>query len=425
MGKITDLLLRVKNNKTLINGTMFSVFSFVNKGINFVLLIILARFIAPAEYGRLSLFNTIVQFLGYFIAMSTQGYFSISYFQRKGELFRQDFTSIVLIMACCTTILSVVLLFSQNALASFAELPPSFLWFAVVICVFNVFYYCFMDLLRIQEKVARYGIFSCGFALLNFVMAIYMVVYLGMDWEGRVYSHLICSVISGIVGFVILVRKRLFTRKVTWSGTKMILLWGIPLIPHEASNWIKQGCDRFIINGAHSIEDVGIFSFALTLTSIITMIGAAFNATNSVSIYQILSSEKTAKQKKTQLKLQMRNIGIIYTAGFVLVLIFGTTLVPLFLPKYTPCLPYFWITSVYGYLVCLYFLFVNYLFYYHKNHNIMIVTFFTAALHLILSLLLTRYSLYWTAIIYVVTQVVVLILIVRQSLKVIREKLTD
>ena len=423
--RIADLYQRFQNNKTLKNGTLFSVFSFVNRGIGFILLIILARYIMPAEYGRLSLFNTIVQFLGYVIALSTQGYFSISYFQRKGELFRQDTTSIILILTVCTIVLSIITLFSQDALASFAELPKSYLWFAIVISSFHIFYYLFMDYMRIQEKVLRYGLLSCGFAIANFVLSIYLVVYKGQDWHGRVYANLICAVVSGFLGIVFILKKRLLTSRITWTGTKMILLWGIPLIPHEATTWIKQGCDRFIINGTHTIEDVGVFSFALTLTSIIVMIGSAFNATNSVSIYQILSSDNTAEKKMIQLKRQTRNIGIIYTVGYFLVLLFGTILVPIALPKYTSSLPYFWITSISGYLDCLYFLFVNVLFYYHKNNNIMIITFVTAVIHLGLSLIFTRYSLYLTSIIYVVSQFVVLLLIMRQSLKVVKEKVVD
>ena len=418
-----NIISKLKGNKTLMNGTMFSLFSFINRGIGFLLLIILARYIMPAEYGRLSLFNTIVQFLGYFIALSCQGYFAISFFQRKGELFRQDTTSIVLIMTVCTTILSIVLLFCHEPLARFAELPHSFLWFALIISFTQVFYFLYTDLLRVEEKVARYGIVSCGFALVNFVLSIYLVIDRGLDWEGRVYSHLICAVVSGIIGVVVLAKKRLFTRHVTWEGTKMILLWGIPLIPHKATSWIKQGCDRFIINGTHTIEDVGLFSFALTLTSIIIMIGSAFNSTNSVTIYQVLSSDLPASQKRTQLKKQSRNILFIYTIGYILVLIGASVFVPLLLPKYSGSLTYFWITSVSGYLQCLYYLFVNYLFYYHKNKNIMLITFITALLHLGLSLLLTRYSLYLTSIIYIVSQSVVVILIANQSLKIINEKI--
>lgn len=416
---------KIKNNKSLMNGALFSLFSFIDRGISFVLLIILARYIMPADYGRLSLFDTIVQLLGFFVALSCQGYFSISYFQRKGELFKQDTTSIVLILISCTTILGVILFFLRSALANLADLPPLFLWFALAISFIQVFYFLFKDFLRIQEKVVRYGIVSCGFAIINFILSIFLVVNRSQGWEGRIYSSLVCTVFFGILGIIILLNNNLFTRHITWSGIRMILLWGIPLIPHQATSWIKQGCDRFIINGTHTIEDVGIFSFALTLTSIIIMIGTAFNATNSVSIYQILSADLPSKEKMIQLKRQTRNIGVVYSIGYVLVLVFGTVLVPFFLPQYSNSLPYFWILSLSGYFYCLYFLFVNYLFYFHKNNNIMMITFVTALVHLGLSLLLTRYSLYYTAIIHVVSQFIVLLLVMRESKRIINEKLSN
>ena len=407
------------------NGTMFSMFSFIDRGISFILLIILARYITPAQYGHLSLFDTIVQLLFFFVALSTQGFFSISYFQRKGELFRQDTTSIIIILVVCTSILSVVLLFSQELLIRLANLPKVFLWYALIISFTQVFYYLYKDFLRIQEKIIRYGIVSCGFAILNFALSLYLVINQNQGWQGRVYSSLLCTLLFGAIGLYVLLRKRLFSRHFSWEGTKMILLWGIPLIPHQATSWIKQGCDRLIINGTHSIEDVGIFSFALTLTSIIIMIGTAFNATNSVSIYQILSTDVPANVKVSQLKRQTRNIGIIYTVGYIFVLVFGTALIPLLLPRYIGSLPYFWILSLSGYFFCLYFLFVNYLFYYHRNKNIMMITFLTALVHLLLSLILTRYSLYYTAIIHVVTQLIVFLLIVRESQKIIKEKLVN
>ena len=69
------------NNETFRNGFFFTAFSFINKGMNFILLILLAKFITPTEYGYWSLFGTIVMFMGYFIAMTTQGYILISYFK--------------------------------------------------------------------------------------------------------------------------------------------------------------------------------------------------------------------------------------------------------------------------------------------------------------------------------------------------------
>ena len=59
------IISQLRNNKILLKGGLFSLFSFFNQGVGFLLLIILAKYIVPAEYGTLSLFNTIVTFLGF------------------------------------------------------------------------------------------------------------------------------------------------------------------------------------------------------------------------------------------------------------------------------------------------------------------------------------------------------------------------
>ena len=419
---MNNIINKIKTNKTLVNGSLFALFSFINQGVAFVLLVVLARYIMPAEYGKLSLFNTVVQFIGYFVALSTPGFLSVSYFKRKGELFRQDVSSIVLITSAGVVILSLIILLFKKPLSSFTDLPSSFLWFALIICFTQVFSRLFLDYLRVQEKVYKYGLLSCGIAIANFALSIYLVVVEQLDWEGRVYAYLLCSVLFGVLGFVLLARSRVFTTHISYDVIKMVLLWGIPLVPHEATLWIKQGCDRFIINSFHSIEDVGIFSFALTMTSVVIMMGTAFNATNSVSIFQILSSDNDVQYKKVRLKKQMRNIGTIYLGCYLLIVALGFILIPLLLPKYTNSLPYFFITSLSGFLQCIYFLFVNFLFYYNKNHQIMKITLSASLLHLGLSLLFTRYSLYCTAIIYVISQAIVLLFIGKHSLRLIRER---
>ena len=74
-----------------------------------------------------------------------------------------------------------------------------------------------------------------------------------------------------------------------------MLFWGIPLIPHSASNFFRQGCDRYIINAYYDISEVGLFSFALTLCNIIIMVGVGFNQVNSVNIYKIAAKDPLIK----------------------------------------------------------------------------------------------------------------------------------
>ncbi len=420
-----DLINKLKNNKTLLNGGLFTVYSFFNEGVAFLLLILLANYIAPAEYGKLSLFNTIVSFLGYFVALSSSGFISITYFKRGKQYLSQDFSSIVAICIFVTGLFCLINIIGGRWLAGKASLTTQFLWIAIVIAFFKVFQDMWLNFHRIKEEVGLYGLICCSFAILNLVLSLFLVIKTDLNWTGRIYAQLGCTLLFGILGVIYFARQGFFTKDITWPNVKMIALWGIPLIPHLTSLWIKQGGDRFIINHFHSIEDVGLFSFALNLTSIIVMLGNAFNNTNSVTIYQILSDGNSVEKKKQLLRKQTRNIAIITVVATVCVVVGASVFVPILLPRYSASIPYFLIMSLQGLGQCFYFLFCNYLFYYSKNKQLMYVTFFTSVLHLCLSLILTRYSLYLTCVLYVITQAIVTVLIYKLSQKILRENLVE
>ena len=400
--------------KDIINGSLFSVFSFVNQGISFVLLIILAKFILPDDYGRLSLFTTFVSLSGFFVAFQSSGYMSISYFQDEKDTFKENVTAIIELSFLSVFLLSIFLAFILMFTDVDFGFPSYLLWVALCISLCTSISNMLLEYVRIKEKVVHYGIISCSNAFLNFILAIFFVVFLSKGWLGRVYSQYICSIIFLLLTVFVFYRKKLLKHRGAILRYKNLILWGLPLIPHLASAWIRQGCDRYIINFYHSPEDVGLFSFALNLVSIITMIGSAFNATNSVSIYKILS-DTTIMNKYSRLRKQSKEILMIYFISTILVVLIVTFLVPLALPKYSGAMPYFFILSFFGFLQCLYFLVCNYLFYYGKTKRLMLITFSTSILHLMLSLALTRYSLYSTCVIYILIHMLVVYLVYRES----------
>lgn len=104
----------------------------------------------------------------------------------------------------------------------------------------------------------------------------------------------------------------------------------------------------------------------------------------------------------------------------VLIMLFVPLIVPIFVPKYSNSIIYFLILAIWGFAQCLYFLYTNYLFFYNKTKSIMYVTFGTSVLHLLLSLILTRYSLIYTCLVYVLTQFVIFCLIKSKADKILK-----
>lgn len=400
---IVKYINKIRGNKTLRNGFLFSVYAFVGRGVSFVLLILLASYIPPSDYGRLSLFNTVIMVLGFFMAFSTSGYMGISYFKENKMTFHQDFSFIMLMLILTGVLFSFIFLLFGEQLSGLTGISTELLWWALLIALTNIPFQMHMDYYRLQENVKMYGVMNLGNAFMNAVFSLLLVIFLAQGWMGRVNTHIGVNVLFAILAILFFIKKGFCDFRLKKERMKMILFWGLPQIPHLATNWIRQGCDQYIINYHYSTQEVGLFSFALNLVSIITMIGMAFNSSNSVTIYQILS-DKNIQDKKAVLRKNAYNIFIIYIGSTILTVLFGSLLVPIVLPKYVESIPFFMILSVYGFMVCLYFLFCNYLFYYGHTKELMYITFGTSVFHLCMSLLLTHYSLYFTTFIYIMSQ---------------------
>lgn len=421
MFSVNCIVNKVIKNKTLKDGGLYSIYSFIGRGTSFVLLILLASYIQPEEYGELSLFNTVVMLLGYFMGLSSFGYFSVSFFKNTVEDFKKDFTIIVSLYLMTTAFFFLVLIAFGNYLSSILHLSVKLLWYAVIISLFNIFFYISQDYARVREKVGTYGVLSCGNALANFVLSIVLVISFQQGWMGRVNAQLLCTLLFGVIALFIFIRHNLFNFQFSRERYKVILLYCLPIIPHLTTNWIRQGCDRYIIDYNFSIYDVGLFSFALNLVGVFNMIGFSFNSTNSVSLYKLLSNEDNLPDISLRIARLTRMMFSIYTIACVALAIVLPSIVYVFLPKYVPSLGYFFVLCLYGYLECLYYIYCNYLFYYEKTRQIMYITFGTSILHLVLSLLLTKYSLYYTAVIYIIVDAVVLFWIRAVAIKLRRE----
>lgn len=417
MKSIIDIINKFNNNKTILNGLLFSLFSFINKGFAFILLLILAKYIAPDDYGYLSLFGTVVMVIGYFIAISSESYFGVSFFREGIDGLKKTISAIIVLGTIVTVFLIVLLTIGKQVISTALDLPYAVLLFAIIISFTNLFSNILLEWFRINEKVFKFGLFSCGNALINFILSILLVKYMQLNWEGRVYTQLICSICFGGYGLWFFFYKKMYS-KIKCAYLKMILAYSIPLIPHMATTFIRQGCDRYIINNYHTITDVGLFSFALNLVGIITMVGLGFNQSNSIDIYKVLGSNEICNSDKEHKLSKMRKLFLlIYFAITLIITVVAYIAIPYILPRYANAMNYFSILSVFGFFTCVYLVYTNYLFFFKKTRTLMYITFSSAILHLLLSLFLTQYNLYYTAALYGITQAATSIVVAYLAMK--------
>lgn len=411
------IINKLQKNSVFKNGALFALFSFLNSGINFLLLIILANFISPLEYGELNLFNTFVTLLSMLISLNTTGIISVEFFKTSQEQFRKVLNGVLLLSTGTLCFFTFLLLLFSNYLKIAVGLSIEYQWLALFICYLQVFSAVNLDIWRLEEKPVSYGLYSVSTVLLNFVLTLILVITFHKGWLGRLYAQVGVGVIFFFISIAFLIKRGYF--KKVWPDKKNVkdaLSFGLPLIPHTTSTWIRQGLDRYIINFFYVTSDVGLFSFAYNFANVIQIVGFAFNATNSVFIYKNLSQDAVSARSRLWKQTKMMLLFFVLLAIFVCLA--TSIFIPVIIPEYAGSIPYLFPLCMAAMSQCIYYLFVNYLFYFKKTKGLMYITFSMSILHFLLSLLLTKYSIMYTAYITMTVNFIITTLVFLYSRKI-------
>ena len=357
-----ETIKKIFTNHTVKNGMFFTLYSFINSGFSFILLLILAKYISPDDYGQLNLFTVFIQVLTLFVCLGTQGYVSVSFFRGSKEKFK----SVLSLVFIISTIMVVIYLASILIFPSWFEkilgLNFKYLFIAVVVCYFQVFNHQCFEMLRINEYVGKYGVLSVSQAFISFVLSLLLVVTFQKGWVGRVYTTLIVAVLYMCISVCYFLKNKLVKFELPSKEVcRETLKFGLPLLPHHTGVWVRQSFDRFVINSYHTSALVGLYSFAGNFSNILVMIGTAFNAVNSVQIYKELANGYLSS--KSRLDKVIRYTSVVFFALTILIIVGCYIFIPWLFPNYAGSCKYLIPLTLSAFFQCIYLLYVNYLFF--------------------------------------------------------------
>lgn len=112
---------------------------------------------------------------------------------------------------------------------------------------------------------------------MNAGLSLYLVLALGMAWQGRLLGQLIAIAFFMVLGLYLLVQSREVAKPSTPHQDAIDALnFGVPLIPHVIGGFLIAISDRFIVSEMLGIADVGIYTVAFQLGMILKLFTDAF-----------------------------------------------------------------------------------------------------------------------------------------------------
>ncbi|MGO1468954.1 MAG: oligosaccharide flippase family protein [Tissierella sp.] len=273
------------------NAGIYTITSLINAAIPFFLLPILTIYMSPKEYGIVSMFTLLITFVSPFTGLSVNGAVVRQYYNKENIRIWEYVFNSVLILISSTAVVSIIFYLFSDLISTLTSFPKQLLWTIIVVSFSQFLTGIVLSLWQVQKKPVAYSIFNISQTLLNAGLSILFIVYIGLNFKGRIYAQMISFTLFSIVSLFVLYKNKWIEFKVNKSYLKDTLSFGIPLIPHALAGSIIAMTDRLFITNMVGLDATGVYTVGYQIGSIINILTMSFNRAYVPWLYERLKKK--------------------------------------------------------------------------------------------------------------------------------------
>lgn len=362
--------------KVLKDSFIYLVGELFAKSLPFLMLPYLTRKLGPDGFGELSYYLTWLALFGIFIGLSQEGAISRYYYfygqkalniaVKAGYLYN-IFISVLLLIGCW--------LYKAEIMA-----------YIVLATMFQSFINVQLSLRQCQKQPLKYISIQIILSLSNVFLTIAALEVFSNDLvEYRILAIVVSNALTFFIASIVLGNLLNDENRVTFKRLKLSLLYilsfGIPLILHQSSFFIKGQIDRLFIYEQYTKAELGVYSAGIQLASILPIVLMALNKGILPYYYQSIKNNLLTTNKIKKYALYSLPVSIIPS---LLALLIPEKFYLYFLGNSYIGSKYYVVTYLLGLgLNITYLILVNWFFYYGKNSYISIMTVASSVFYLV------------------------------------------
>jgi len=359
----------------------------ISKAMPLLILPLVAYFLSPAEFGMVTNFNVVCQVLFAFTLLNTQTCLTVNYYKSDERERPRLIFNILFLILVLLGISSLTTILANRLIYKYTGLPLEWQLYAIIWVGFTALIYIYQEKLRLDEKAKKFGIYQFFQSFISAALTLLFVVFLRWGWHGRVDSLVLTAVVIGGYGLISLYRSRSIFIQIDKDLLKSIFIFGIPLLPHTLSFWLKSGLDKLYITNSISVSENGIFSFAGTLASIFYLFINAFFSAYSPYLFKNLTliDNMTDNEMIRVIKIKLLNQVRYFLLFYLIINIIGyiafKIIIELFFKlSYGESLTYLPWLLLSSFVTVFYAVFSSYVFYMKSTKILGLITLSTAIL---------------------------------------------
>lgn len=295
----------------------FSIGTWLNALISFFTVPITTLLINPSEFGKASMFSTIYTLFLWLILLGTHSAFTRFYFQESNEMrSKLLWNSIYIPLVLSLFLIPIIFSLKKQINIFIAGTPNSNIHVLFFLTVFTGIIRTFsLTILRTEGKGFSYSFLQIISSIATTGFIIVYSLYVERTFYAIIYAQLFSNLTTFFVG-LIFEKKYWVPRKIDKVLIKRILKYGYPLALTTILWWSLNWIDRFVLRIYTNFSEIGIYSAAFKIVSVMNLISVGFS--NFWEPFSYEQFENNPKNKYVFSKVFDYLTFLMFSAGFLI-----------------------------------------------------------------------------------------------------------
>ena len=292
---IPDLLRRVAGASALYGLANFGI-----RALNFLLLPLYTRYLAPTDYGSITLAESFAAFCVLVIGLGFDSALQRLYFSYVDDstaLGSYLGSTIKFALASGSFAVLLTVTIGMPVLRMFAphfDIPYRFLVWAILTAVSAQFLQYRLTVFQSQGKPRSYAALALVSFALTASFSVAMVVFAHRGASGMLLGKLAASLVGLIVALFLFSGALHSTFQ--WHYVRETLAIGAPLVPHQLMAGGLMVADRFILGYYRDLREVGLYSIAYTFGGVMSLVTLSLTQAWAPAYFDLARSEEAGRR---------------------------------------------------------------------------------------------------------------------------------
>jgi O-antigen/teichoic acid export membrane protein len=291
--------------RLLKNSIIYSGLGILEKGIGILLLPIYTRFLSPAEYGTVSVVDSLTAFLVLIYPIGADATLVRTQFTENNptklaKLRGTLFTFLLTVGLLGTAVLSIGREWLIKPLAGDIPFWP-FLALGLLSAWFQPVQRAYLSILQARQDAWGFLFQAGGSSILRIALVFLFVV--GFRWGafGLLFAIVLPYIVFSIIALWYLRKEVLWG--IDWPALRNSLAYSLPVVPHLLAGWTTAFLGTIVLNHYEGTSDVGIFGLATRFALIVGFVVNGVAQALQPQMYGFLSSPTMAAVSMAQRKV--------------------------------------------------------------------------------------------------------------------------